>query len=414
MSHSLIQIVSGQTLPNIFPALVLPHAEIVLLHTPGTVAQCGWIAKALEKAGVGVRIQKRVLSDSPGIEETGRATIDAISDARASGLAPIVNFTGGTKLMGIGAFVAAHQSKTPSFYLDAANDQFTDGRTGDLPLALRDHWKAVKTIRQMLNLDIVAAACGIESISPGRDPAPFLPLALHLRHNAGERDALLQAIDPKANPIFDPKKPEDVAQLLDTPVFDGVISEHAARLAADAGILEQRSGQWFFARPASLEKLEDWLQNEKPALPEWFAALAPLQTAINFFGGGWWELAVLDAARRAGIFSGIRWSVEVSIGGQTYEKDLIALENLNLAIFSCKRGGDKARRLVAAIEELDSTARHIGGSHARRYFCVACPISAERLAPIRMLAGHTNTILVGPASHLNPGSFAKPNHRPSL
>jgi hypothetical protein len=270
---ALLQLVSEQTLPNILPALALEPAEIVLLHTPRTQRHANQIRGALQKAGLPLHTRLIALSGVPDIRETGAAVKQAAA-ALPAHLTPVVNFTGGTKLMSIGAFVAAYTAQTPSLYVDTANLAFTDGGTGDLPLVLRDN----------------------------------------------------------------------------------------------------------------------------------HAALAPLQTALNFFGGGWWELAVFDAAQRSGKFRDLRWSVTITVAGQTYEKDLIALHGLNLALFSCKRGGGK-NRLVAALDELDANARQIGGTHARRYFCVAAAISKPQIAPLQERARQTGTQIIGPAQSLNPNSF---------
>jgi hypothetical protein len=152
-----------------------------------------------------------------------------------------------------------------------------------------------------------------------------------------------------------------------------------------------------------LERLEAWDRGERYALPEWIAAVGPFQENINLLGGGWWELAVYEAAQRSGRFRDLRWSVVVRSADQTFEKDIIAIEGLNLAIFSCKRGGDKGR-LVGALDELDSSARQLGGSHAKRYLAIAQPISKGSFASVQERARQTRTTLLGPASRL-PSSF---------
>lgn len=402
---ALLQLVSEQTLPNILPALALEPAEIVLLHTPRTRRHADQIRAALQKAGLPLHTRLIALSGAPDIRETG-AAVKQTAAALPANLTPVVNFTGGTKLMSIGAFVAAYTAKIPSLYVDTANLAFTDGGTGDLPLALRDNHAALARAKSRLNLDIVAAAHGIQGISAGLDPAPLLPLALHLLRNPGEERTLNTALQklPNANP----RKPAEVAALLSSPLPQNLLSPTAAKLALDAGILDQISGKHHFARPASLEKLEKFLEDETAGaigFAAWQTALAPLQTALNFFGGGWWELAVFDAAQRSGEFRDLRWSVTITVAGQTYEKDLIALHGLNLALFSCKRGASGRDRLVAALDELDANARQIGGTHARRYFCVAAAISKQQIAPLQERARQTGTQIIGPAQSLNPNSF---------
>jgi hypothetical protein len=123
--------------------------------------------------------------------------------------------------------------------------------------------------------------------------------------------------------------------------------------------------------------------------------------------GGWWELAVLDAARASGRFHDIHWSPHVTRSDSytPIEEDLLAVEDLSLAVFSCKRGGERPR-LLRAFEELDSSARHLGGAFARRYFAIAQPIAKHALVEIQARATATRTILIGPAQRLKSVSFS--------
>ena len=67
----------------------------------------------------------------PGMPETFNAIKEAIAEAKGSGTTPVVNFTGGTKLMSIGAYAAAlHQDhKAISLYVDTI---LASGSTGPL------------------------------------------------------------------------------------------------------------------------------------------------------------------------------------------------------------------------------------------------------------------------------------------
>lgn len=400
MPHCLIQLVSEQTLPNILPALVLRPARVVLCPTRRTEPQAHAIRRALETAGLSFDIRILPLTENPEIQETGAAVRQAIQDASTASLTPVVNFTCGTKLMGLGAFVAALNTKAASLYVDSDQHRFIDGNTGPLPALLADSYTALRTAETALNIEIMAAAHGIESLSSGRDPAPYLPLARHLVQNPDEEHSLNQALKTIGNP----RKPEELLRALATPLHG--LSPHLAALATTAGLLVGPPDAPCLSRPDSLQKLEAWAAGERYQTPDWFASLAPLQATLSFLGGGWWEIAVYEAAQRSGLFRDLRWSVEVRSAGQTFEKDLIAIEGLNLAVFSCKRGGEKGR-LVAAIDELDSNARQLGGSHARRYFAVAQPVPKPIFASVQERARQTRTTLLGPATRLTPDSFRR-------
>ena len=83
---------------------------------------------------------------------------------------------------------------------------------------------------------------------------------------------------------------------------------------------------------------------------------------------------------------------------------MVAVEDLHLAVFSCKRGGDRSR-MLRAFEELDSAARGLGGTFARRYLAVARPLPRTLVSEIHARAAATRTTLIGPASRLGPDSF---------
>jgi hypothetical protein len=399
MSHALIQLVSEQTLPNLLPALVLRPARVVLCHSRRTAPRTRALCRALDLAGVSIELCEVSLSDNPEILETADAVRAAIEAAVAAGLDPVVNFTCGTKLMGVGAFAAAHKTKTPSLYVDSDRTRLVDGHTGPLPATLQTSEASLRLAADLLTVDLVATAHGIDSISAGRDPSPFLPLADHLLRHPAEERLLCSSLTSMGNP----RRPAEVLRALSTPIAQLLPTTFA--LARDAGILTGHPDSPRLTRPASLGQLEAWAAGERYQPAEWAAAFSPLQENINILGGGWWELAVFAAAQASARFRDLRWSVAVCSAGQTFEKDLVALEGLNLAVISCKRGGEKSR-LVAAIDELDSTARQLGGSHARRYLAVAQAIPRSVFASVQERARQTQTTLIGPAAGLSPGSFA--------
>jgi len=404
---TLVQIVSEEPLANLLGALALEPAKIVFLHTPKNAARAGWTRLALEKAGLRFEHTFHQLSEQPSLQETA-AAIRARAETSPDGSSPVVNFTGDSAPIVIGAFVDAYSRKIPSFHVDGERLRFVDGGTGPAPSLLANGGAAAAVrARARLGIDVLAVAQGFESVSAGLDPEPLLPLARHMLHHLDEETAISQALLA----LPDPRHPEEVPSFLETPVFENAISDEAARLAIEGGVLERRDGELFFARPASLSRLEEWVESGEYSRPEWFEALAPLQNAVNFFGGGWWELSVFDAARCSGLFRDLRWSASATLAGQTYEKDILGLQEHALAIFSCKRGGGGGRHLVAGLDELDANARHFGGNLARRYLCVSQPIPPAPFRVLQERAAQTRTVLVGPAEKLSADSFLRPPPR---
>jgi len=397
MSIALLQLVSEQTLPNVFLSLALDPAQNILLHTPQTRRQCDWIARALHLAGQTARPLRVELPDSPDHHATGHAVVEQLTAARSAGLAPVINITGGTKLMSIGAFAAAHQQKAPACYLDTANRQFIAATSIPLPPPLDSSPAAFRRIADQLTVGILTAAHGIETFVPGRDPAPWLETARSLANDP----ELEVATHGFAKEYLDEgdRQPADYARILDTPL--DALPEPLIESLAEAGHISLRNDRWHLAH-ADAGMVMRWATGERyDSIRTYFETIAPLQQVIAFLQGGWWELAVLEAAKASGRFRDLHWSPNATRPGSStpIEEDLLAVEDLNLAVFSCKRGGDRAR-LLRAFEELDSAARHLGGTFARRYLAVALPVQKSALAEVKARSASSRTQLVGPASHL--------------
>jgi hypothetical protein len=398
---NLIQLVSEQTMQNVLPAIALRPARLILLHTPRTAVQCQWIAAALRRTGATFELQLIRLTAMPDIEETGAAVRQAIHAANAAGGDPLVNITGGTKLMSIGAFAATLGPRCPSFYVDTENRRFLDA--GQVPAhpALADPWNLLQRAETSLNVDVVCAAHGIEHVTPGRDPLPFIALAEHLRLNPAD-EAACHAAYSLLNFRF--HHAADVIAALDRPA--PALPPAVEKLALEAGLLTSVAGTPHFTTPHR-SALERWARGERwTDQTEFFTALQPLQFAQAFLSGGWWEVCVAHAAHQSGRFRDLRWSCEVGAPGDRVEEDLLGVDGFNLAVFSCKRGG-KGDRLNRAFEEFVASARRLGGSFSGKFFCVAQPIARHSFALVQTGATRERVSLVGPSSRLSPSVFAR-------
>jgi hypothetical protein len=100
------------------------------------------------------------LSAMPAMPETFRVIKAAIQQARGAGQTPVVNFTGGTKLMSIGAYAAALDQKALSLYVDTSDALFVDGRTADGLAGLLEDDFSFTPLRSLLTVGCVAAAHG--------------------------------------------------------------------------------------------------------------------------------------------------------------------------------------------------------------------------------------------------------------
>jgi hypothetical protein len=402
MPHALLQLVSEQTLPNLFPALALEPDSLVLLHTPQTARQCDWIEQALLKAQCKQEVRRVELRDNPDHHATGHAIKREIAVARAADLAPVVNITGGTKLMSIGAFAAAYQEKIPACYVDTAHRLFIAASNIPLPAPLDTSPIAFRKLADRLNVPVMAAAHGIGHFTPGRDPSPWLPTARLIA-----KDPQLETATHEFAQNFlqeSGRRPADYHRLLATPLDQ--IPDPLVEPLASSGHIHLQNGHWHLWHPQP-ECFARWASGEVyDSIQSYFDANAPIQQLIGFLSGGWWELAVLEAAQASGRFRDIHWSPKVSRPDvqTSIEEDLLAIEDIHLAVFSCKRGGERGR-LLRAFEELDSSARNLGGVFARRYLAIAQPIAKHHLEEVQARARSTRTTLIGPAAHLRPDSF---------
>lgn len=404
MSHSsaLIQLVSEQTMPNVIAALAARPERIVLIHTQRTTNQVSWIRTALTTAGLAPEWDVQELSESPDIRETGRIVTQAIERARENSLKPVINFTGGTKLMSIGAFAACARAQCPSFYVDTEHSLLHDGSTGALPETLGLACRNLVSAISPLSLDVLSAAHGV-TISAGRNPALWLPL-VHLL--ARDRDLERISHDWVQSIRLGGNQPKDFLHLVETPLHS--IPDGLVEPLHSAGAIELRDGNWHFVCDAK-PKLQAWAGGQAfERLEDFFAVADSLSQVLNLLEGGWWELAVLEAARESGRFQELRWSVERSAAGRGHpiEEDILASDGLQLALFSCKRGGERSR-LLRAFDELDSAGRQLGGIFCSRFLCVALPIAGYFLDEVRARAQRSRTSLIGPVSRLQPTLFRK-------
>jgi hypothetical protein len=138
----------------------------------------------------------------------------------------------------------------------------------------------------------------------------------------------------------------------------------------------------------------------------YFAAVRPIQFAMGILSGGWVEIVAHKAATASGRFSGLLWSVETSGNGASewVEDDIIGIDGVRFAYFSCKRGGAKGR-LARSLEELDGSAKRLGGMFTRKFFCLGLPPAKSQLSTLTSRARELDVrVVVGWHLH-KPNSY---------
>lgn len=401
METNLIQLVSEQTMPNVISALALRPASMVLLHTDLTERHCSWITRALSEAGFSVPTELVSLGRSPDHVATAHAVRTALQTASTVGVKPVVNVTGGTKLMSIGAFAAAHTAKVSCFYLDAATRRIHAGTAVTLPGPLDDPVKAFAIAAECLSVSVIATAHGVDQVTAGRDPAGWSAAAEIL---ASDRFVEGSVHDFALSCLNEGKRlPADYVRLLNTPL--DALPEALLEVLATHGQIVSRDERWYLWHPDP-ECIHRWAAGERFTKQVYFQATSPLQEMIAFLSGGWWELTVLDDARRSNRFRDIRWSPRCvrADGELQIEEDILAVEDLNLAVISCKRGGER-NRVLRAFEETESARRQLGGSFACGYLAMAIAPSEVVTAELQRRLQSTRVRLISPSSRKSGNLF---------
>jgi hypothetical protein len=390
---------------NLLPVLRLKPACLVHLATPKTQSRSAWIAEAARQSNCRVELETITLSAMPGMRETMKATLAAIETAAQRDETALVNFTGGTKLMSIGAYVAALKHKTPSFYVDTQDALFVDGQSGQ---GLPDHFAgdlSFTPILRSLSLNAVAAANGCGRITNGHDWQPWLPLAQHLLDHPDHELACHRAVQD-LGPA--PRRAAEWLQALDR---DFPVPEPVAALATQSAQYRAGSAPGTLRLPdtsraelADLARLDG--QSHVPNFTDrLFRAVAPLQLALNFLHGAWWEVIIAERLRHTGRFRDIRWSAQIGErGGPDLEEDVVALEGVRVAYLSCKRSS-QGGKLLAQLEQIKARAERLGGAFNLRFLCVYQPPSGKARDNLKKRATELGIRLVFAEDLAKPDPF---------
>ena len=375
MSATLIHIVSGETMQNLLPLLALRPERVIQICSNDSHFQqiAANFEKAARNAGSRAEFQTHNLkSQSPLPEEVRHAHKQLLSVFPGA----VVNITGGTKLMSLGAYLGASEFHDSAIlYCDTVNKRFVQVGRNALPPSL----PAFDGVAALLTVPMVMAAQGKEF----REASFTVPLLafgrtaweLRLHHHepiSAWTGAIRNSLPRNKDRITD--RPADLHQFLQTPLPPA--GSDAARdyldAAAEAGLLRvEPDGRAYFAtepRRSSVERVS------------------------NLLDGAWLELAVADMARRGNRFVDLHWSVEPQQHGEDYgETDLIAVdrEKLNLAVISCKTSTER----VSTLEHLSSwrdRARTLGGSHATGHLCLFRAKSSDQAKTLHAMGKKMN------------------------
>ncbi len=354
----MIALVSGQRMQNIIPCFQrgLEFAEVHLVRSreadiPGSSLAWAWrdtknvLASKIRVQDVDPAI------DAYDIRAAGKAVGEVLARLRSRGLEPVVNFTGGTKCMAVGAYLAAVEAGCTALYVDTNNERLlwyeSAGRMREETFAL-----------DRLTADIYLQAYGWQVSDRGK---PEL-----VRRCQG----IVQLISenwPACVPVFDEwAKSFELSRICNQKAKHAYVelpgtvapalSARLAQLALGAGLLEKRSG-----------------------------ALVPTDDGCQIFKQGrWLELFVLhilqQRLRSPETLNEIWWDVKIDRlqenlpaapeqAGLHNELDVIFMRRGQLYVIECKSG---PLRKDGYLNKLQAMLKLLGG-FARIYFATSQP-----------------------------------------
>lgn len=359
--ETLIHLVSEQTLQNLLPILALRPQRVVQVRSgnPEIAARSGYLHDAVAELranplyrGFAPEFEDVVLpSASPGIEETREHVSAVLGRCRDA----VVNFTGGTKLMSVGAYEAARSSGAGTLYCDTQENRFlvTDpARFPRLP--------AFELLAALLTVPVLLAAHGAARDQWRTQPCPerFLDFA---RRAWAIRDANrdlpeLRAYDDAVRLHFRcegkgrvPDSKQKLRELAAKPLPrpTNAVVTRLLDIARDAGLLRRDNAGNVFVTCA--------------------AERAGVEQLDNLLRATWLELFVVDLLKRNPAFTDVCWSLapvrsqQVAFG----ETDVLCVDVRHCALLmvSCKTSLPEAK--LEHIEAVAQRARDFGGSHAR-------------------------------------------------
>ena len=353
-------------MPNLLAAMAVKPDHIVHLCTPAMSGASAALERAYGQSWVKTSVTIRELGEHPGMIEMNKAVESVIGEMGDA----VVNFTGGTKLMSIGAYAAATRARVPCLYVDTATGEFINGLSGGDFDALFPNGTEISQVSRQLTVNGVATANGVERVSSGKLWKGYAALADFLLRNPAVEQKCHDMVEPviRQEPRAFQKMQQYYAELYRKTLK---VSDAVGELGVQAGLFEQRA-DGFYPAGKWLEALSG-LDLSRP-IPAYqvYPAAEEARWPFSFFSGNWWEVAVMRYFAEQGRFRDLRWSVNAGsrFGSSTdMEEDILGIDGVNLLYVSCKRGGDRAK-LSRVLEDVNSSARRIGGRFAHKVLAV--------------------------------------------
>ena len=377
-SLSLLQLASESVLVNLLPVMALRPARLVQIRygdngkgsSLDLAAQCfrqSLQALAQEPAFKGYQPKVVDITLGGAAPEIGDAR-DLVASTLLSNPGMIVNISGGTKLMSVGAYLAALALGRASFACDPQQQKFSNGRTAPL-----ERLPDVAALNKHFSIRLLLAVQG-RNLDEWRSETATDPLrafglkAFELRNQQwGVLDNFNKALRAYFYSQGDkvPNDEEAIRALVTKPLPANVTATEPARqfltAAASAGLVKA-DGQSF-----------------RLAVPQ-FTRRA-VERAVHMLTSGWIELAVLDCLQRNPRYQTPLWNFEPanSQNSPQEDNDIVCIDSKDgtLRLICCK--ATMTRSPHEHLESLAERLQRLGGS-AKGMFVLFKPSSGQESA----------------------------------
>jgi len=357
---TMIALVSDQRMQNVIPVLQkgAQYRELILVLSKERST-----GKPLERYKNSANDLKAVLDayvevtpsdtyvDPYDIGEI-RQVIDSLIHGRGEQESIVVNISGGTKPMAIGAFQAAQSAGVKSVYTNTEDGEliwlFPDGSVRSEPI-------------QVVGLDVslYIRAYG-ETVDRSRTVADLDPKEIEWAKVIAENHEILykKIINPLNSRIREG----------DGPPFRRKVAPTRRQRAAIQHLVE--AGLWSWDDDEGEIVVADW-------------------PSANFLNGLWVEIYAAVQLQETGCFDYVR--LNVTLEDVEGEMDVVAVSNGRIVLIECKSNVKRSVQL----NKLDAFRRRLGGPYAHAYYTRASSAYARQIrsqvAKIRL-----NGVFFGP------------------
>ncbi len=410
---NLLHLVSEQTMQNLLPLLALKPAVVIQVRSKAD--RFHQAAERLKQAVRSMRKQPAyhdlkpeffevvVDEESPSVDRTRRKVGESLSLWPGA----VVNLTGGTKLMSIGAYLAAEYQREPILYCDTERQQFVslNQRCPLPPLP------SVAEVAASLTVEAVMAAHGVtpgnlQHEAPSTEWLQFAQTTARLRSQSGASQEISHYVQAVRKQFHNEKgrflHGGALKAALDAPLPGSALESVNAFLeaAVQAGVLRRAAGQHRLApEPRAEMRMEDMQSSAR--------------RNFKLLEGTWFELTVFERLKDSSRFSDLRWQVQAADRSEDVgEIDLVGIDRRALAptFVSCKVSSAHVKPLEHILS-LRQQANARGGTFSRALLCLGTVLGEPQRVEFERFSGLANVTTLFSLSELDAWLAASPAPR---